>query len=146
MRRPRRLQVNWKALVGAAHGKRTLKLRPNRLNLYTCPIKLCLHGDFKSSRGLRKHINIKHPWYYYFNEQPEVKREDMVDALQVPKRASTAGKPSFSLDEGIGYEFLIWLGTSCGGGKSKKESLQVGKRAMKYFMQSLGNNENELLN
>lgn len=144
MRRPRRLQVNWKALVGAAHGKRTLKLRPNRQNLYTCPVKLCLHGDFKSCRGLRKHINMKHPWYYYFDEQPVVKREDMVDVQQTPKRASTACKPSFSLDDGIGHDFLIWLGTSCGGGKNKRESLHTGKRAMKYFMQAMGNNENEV--
>ena len=144
MPQPRRLQVNWKALGGAAHGKRTLKLRPNQQNQYTCPIKLCLHADFKSRRGLRKHINIKHPWFYYFDEQPEVKREDMVNVQQVPKRASTAGKPSFSLDEGIGYDFLMWLRTSCGGGKSNKEGLQIGKRAMKYFMQAMGNNENEI--
>ena len=144
MPRQRRLQVNWKALLGAAHGKRTLKLRPNVRNLYTCPIKLCLHADFKSCRGLRKHINIKHPWYYYFDEQPVVKREDMVDITPIPKRASTASKPSFSLDEGIGYDFLTWLGTSCGGGKSNKESRQIGKRAMKYFMHAMGNNENDV--
>ncbi|XP_066924531.1 uncharacterized protein [Clytia hemisphaerica] len=144
MRRPRRLQVNWKSLVGAAHGKRTLKLRPNQRDLYTCPIKLCLHGDFKSCRGLRKHINTKHPWYYYFDEQPEVKREDMTDFPVAPKRASTAGKPSFSLDEGIGRDFLTWLGTSCGGGKSNKEARQIGKRAMKYFMHAMGNNENDI--
>ena len=144
MRRPRRLQVNWKALEGAAHGKRTLKLRPNAKNLYTCPVKLCLHADFKSCRGLRKHINIKHPWYYYFEEQPEVKREDMADAPQVTNRASTVSKPSFSLDEGIGYDFLVWLGTSCGGGKNNKESRQTGKRAMKYFMNTIGNNENDI--
>ncbi|XP_066917939.1 uncharacterized protein [Clytia hemisphaerica] len=144
MRRSRRLQVNWKTLVGAAHGKRTLKLRPNGQNFYTCPIKLCLHGDFKSCRGLRKHINVKHPWYYYFDEQPEVKREDMVDTFRVTKRAWTAGKPSFSLDKGIGYDFLLWLGTPCGGGKSNRESRQIGKRSMKYFMQAMGNNENDI--
>ena len=141
MPRSRRLQVNWKALVGAAHGKRMLKLRANEHELFTCPVRLCLHGDFKSCRGLRKHINMKHPWYYYFDKQPEVKREDMVDIAPAPKRASTASKPSFSLDEGIGQDFLIWLGTSCGGGKNNRESRQIGKRAMKYFMHVMGNNE-----
>ena len=144
MPRQRRLQVNWKALAGAAHGKRTLKLRANGQNLFTCPIKLCLHADFHSSRGLRKHINVKHPWYYYFDKQPEVKREDMSDIPPVPKRASTSGKPAFTLDEGIGHDFLLWLGTSCGGGKNNKESRQIGKRAMKYFMHAMGNNENEI--
>ena len=71
----------WKALDGTAHGKKTLKLRPNVKNLYTCAVKLCLHADFKSCRGLRKHINTKHPWYYYFEKQPEVKREDMAESL-----------------------------------------------------------------
>lgn len=60
------------------------------------------------------------------------------------KRASTVSKPSFSLDEGMGFEFLVWLGTSCGGGKNKRESRQIGKREMKYFMQALGNNADDI--
>ena len=34
--------------------------------------------------------------------------------------------------------------TSCGGGKNNRESCQIGKRAMKYFMQALGNNANDI--
>ena len=146
MKRSRRsLAVNWKAIEGAAHGKRKLILRANDRNMFTCPIKLCLHADFKSNRGLRKHINNKHPWYYYFDEQPEVKREEMEEIDLIPKKkANTTSKPSFSLEEGIGKEFLKWLCTSCGGGKTEKEAKQSGKRAMKFFMQALGNNNDEI--
>ena len=88
--------------------------------------------------------NVKHPWYYYFEEQPEVKREEMAEEPQLTNRSSTVSKPSFSLDEGIGYEYLVWLGTSCGGGKNNRESRQIGKHAMKYFMQNLGNNADDI--
>ena len=56
MKGNRQLVVNWKAMDGAAHGKRKLVLRQNERKLYTCPVKLCLHADFRSSRGLRKHV------------------------------------------------------------------------------------------
>ena len=144
MKRARSLVVNWKAVEGAAHGKRKLLLRKNEHNFYTCPVKLCLHADFKSSRGLRKHINNKHPWFYYFDEQPEVKREAMTEQQPNRKKAFTAKKPAFSLDEGIGQKFLQWLCTSCGGGKTNREAQQVGKRTMKFFMHSVGNNDDDI--
>ena len=34
--------------------------------------------------------------------------------------------------------------TTCGGGKTLKEAEQIGKRAMKFLMESLGNNDSEL--
>ena len=146
--RSRSLVVNWKAVDGAAHGRRKLMLRPNCNNIYICPIKICLHSGFKSSRGLRKHINSKHSWYYYFDEQPEIKREEIEMNQPLRKKVCTSKKPAFSLEDGIGKTFLLWLCTSCGGGKSRKEALQIGKRAMKFLMEALGNNEgdNELTN
>lgn len=143
IKRSRSLFVNWRAVDGSAHGKRKLVLRKNDKELYTCPINLCLHSDYKSSRGLRKHIDGKHSWYYYFDEQPEVKREEIEMNQPAKKKICTSKKPSFTLEEGIGREFLRWLCTSCGGGKSPKEAQQIGKRAMKFFMEALGNNESE---
>ena len=139
----RTLQVNWKAVNGAAHGRRKLSLRSNDNNSYMCPIKLCLHAAFKSSRGLRKHINTKHAWYYYFDEQPEVKREELEVQEQTRKKAYIATKPAFSLDEGIGLKLLEWLKTTCGGGKNEKEARQIGKRCMKFLMHAMGNNETD---
>ena len=144
MKVARNLVVNWKSLNGAAQGRRKLKLRSNDKGLFYCPIRLCLHADFNSSRGLRKHINIKHPWYFYFDVQPEVKKEDLTIIQEDPRRkAFTAKKPAFTLDEGIGQWFLQWLTTSCGGGKSHKEAMQIGKRTMKFFMEALGNNDGD---
>ena len=58
-------------------------------------------------------------------------------------KVSTARKPAFSLEDGIGLQFLQWLSTSCGGGKCEKEAKQTGKRAMKFLMEALGDNEND---
>ena len=137
------LFVDWKAVNGAAHGKRKLIIRENESSLFTCPVKLCLHADFRSSRGLRKHIDGKHPWYYYFEDQPEIKREEIEDVQPPKKKVCTANKPAFSLSEGIGSDFMEWLCTTCGGGKNVKEARQTGNRAMKFFMEALGSNDSD---
>ena len=73
-----------------------------------------------------------------------VKREE-IENLQPPvKRASTIKKPSYSIEEGRGKYFLTWLGTTCGEGKSERESKQIAKRAMKFLMESTGENEESL--
>lgn len=150
MKRNRCLNVNWKAMNGATHGKRKLILRENDKGLYTCPVKYCLYADFKSSRGLRKHIDNKHPWYYFFDEQPVVKREEIeIDQVpMLPKKTSTSKMAAFSIEEGIGFNFVTWLRTSCGGGKNEKEAKQIAKRVMKFLMDAMGNNEcdNDLTN
>jgi len=88
---------------------------------------------------LRKHIDNKHSWYYYFDEQPEVKREEIEENQPViPKKASTTSKPYYSMDEGIGHDFLKWLCTSCGGGKSEREAKKIAKRALKFLMKCTG--------
>ena len=46
--------------------------------------------------------------------------------------------PSFSLDDGIGLDFLEWLQTPCGGGKKIKEAIQIGRRGMKFLMAAMG--------
>ena len=68
------------------------------------------------------------------------------EAPPVRSKAYTAKMPSFSLEDGIGLEYLKWLRTSCGGGKTDREAMQIGKRTMKFFMNALGNNpdDNEL--
>ena len=144
MAQRRVLFVNWHSINGAAQGKRKLVLRRNDDNTFTCPVNFCLHTDFKSKRGLRKHIDNKHSWFYYFDEQPDIKREE-IEELQpvIPKKASTINKPFYSMEEGIGNDFLEWLCTSCGGGKSQREAKQVAKRALKFLMSCTGDNDSE---
>ena len=140
MTQRRVLVVNWQSMDGAAQGRRKLQLKSNDEGTFTCPVNLCLHTSFKSSRGLRKHINNKHPWYFYFDKQPEIKREE-IESLQPPqKKTSTMKISSYSIEEGRGKDFLIWLGTTCGGGKSQREAKQIATRAMKFLMQCTGEN------
>ncbi|XP_066930255.1 uncharacterized protein [Clytia hemisphaerica] len=142
MARRRVLFVDWHSINGSANGKRKLSFDENEKGKFTCPAKLCLHSDFESKRGLRKHIDNKHPWYYYFDEQPEVKREEVeLNQPAVQRKASTSSKPYYSIDEGIGNAFYKWLTTTCGGGKNDREAKQVAKRAMKFLMNSTGDNE-----
>ena len=69
--------------------------------------------------GQPRQIDSKHFWYYY--EQPEVKRDELEELQPVRKKVCTSKKPAFSLDDGIGRDFLFWLCTTCGGGKNEKK-------------------------
>ena len=62
------LSVDWQAYNGATHKRRMLHLKPNADGIFLCPIDNCLHVAFKSQRGLRRHIESRHSWYYYFDE------------------------------------------------------------------------------
>jgi len=137
------LSVNWQAFSGAAHKRRMLHLKPNVDGIFLCPVANCLHVGFKSQRGLRKHIETRHSWYYYFDEQPKMMREEIIHKGRVKMKQTTHKVPAFSLEDGMGKLFLQWLHTTCGGGKSNKEAIQIGRRAMKFLMASLGESEVE---
>ena len=139
--RSKRLNVDWKSVDGAAVRRRILKLKRNEEGEYLCPVNTCLHVGFKSDRGLRKHLNTMHPWFFYFDEQPLINHSEVVLNESVKRKSSTHNVPAFSLIEGLGKEFLEWLKTPCGGGKSKKQAVQIGRRAMKFLMASLGDTE-----
>ena len=125
MSRKKLLNVDWKGISGASIKKKILKLKSNADGVFICPISTCLHVGFKSDRGLRKHIDTTHPWYYYFNEQPEINRDNVIRADQQRRKCSTHNVPAFTLEEGVGKDFLLWLKTPCGGGKSSRQGTQV---------------------
>ena len=135
------LVVNWKAIDGSARQRKMLRLRPNGNGKFMCFIEGCLHTGFKSNRGLRKHIDTRHPWYYYFDKEPVVKRE-MIEEENEKRKQPTNSIPAFSITEGLGKQFLDWLITPLGGGKTGREAVQAAKRAMKFLMAVLGDNEN----
>ena len=137
------LSVDWQAYNGAACKRRILSLRSNADGMFLCPIEDCLHIGFKSQRGLRKHIDVRHSWFYYFDTQPKIKRENIICKTKVKMEQTTHAVPAFSLEDGVGKSFLQWLCTACGGGKSSKEAKQIGRRAMKFLMASLGETEVE---
>ena len=137
----RRLHIDYQKLEGAKTHKRVLHLLPEegiQQDTYVCPVVTCLHDPYKSVRGLRKHINSIHPWYFYFDEPPRIQRKEAVHLPQKKFKASTHSMPSFSITTGIGQEFLQWLMTPCGGGKSNSEGQQQARRAMKFLSYSLG--------
>ena len=137
----RTLCVDWLSIEGASKKKRKLQLQADDDGIYGCPVKSCLHVGFKSQRGLRKHVDSKHEWYYYFDVQPSFRREEAKQRTPTRLKASTHKKLSFSIDKGAGLEFVQWLQTPCGGGKQLKEATQIAKRGMKFLMSALGENE-----
>ena len=116
------LAVDWKCLQGAAKKRRRLSLEVNEDGIYLCPIGNCLHTGFNSQRGLRKHINSKHEWFYYFAEEPKFERSQVRERIVNKLKASTHKQPAFSINHGCGYEFRRWLETPCGGGKAPREA------------------------
>ena len=137
----RSLCFDWISLEGARKKKRKLHLEPGDDGVYLCPVTSCLHVGFKSQRGVRKHVNNKHEWFFYFDTQPAVKREDAQERESVRKKASTHKKVAFSIEHGCGFEFVQWLQTPCGGCKNLKEAKQVAKRSMKFLMSCMGDCE-----
>ena len=141
----RELIVDWKRYPGAASKKRILHLKANEENLFVCPIETCLKDPYKSSRGLRKHINTIHSFYFYFDEKPKLRRQDVANIPKKKLKCSTHKMPAFSLESGMGKQFLEWLQSTCGGGKKESEALQVGRRAMKFLMQAMGEPSEDLI-
>ena len=137
----RTLCFNWCELQGARKKKRKLHLEPDDNGIYLCPISSCLHVGFKSERGVRKHVNNKHEWFFFFDSQPEVKREEAQSVKPERKKASTYKQLAFSIDSGCGADFVQWLQTPCGGCKKVKEAKQAAKRGMKFLMYSMGDCE-----
>jgi len=84
-----------------------------------CPIQECDNDGFQSQRGCRKHVNIKHSWFFYFVEKPNLK--EITDSLKVARNVSMVNTiqdqttdttkhaikllPSFSLSCDIGEVF-----------------------------------------
>lgn len=74
---------------------------------------------------------------------PPYQRRDAKLSEKVKLKASTHNELSFSITKGCGADFVEWMKSPWGGGKSEKEAKQVGRRAMKYLMAALGDGENE---
>ena len=113
------LSVNWKVIDGAARQKKMLRLRPDGDGQFSCPVENCMHNGFRSARGLRKHIDITHAWYYYFDKVPTVNRDQIQnDPTKIRGKCIARNVPSFSVTEGIGADFHKWLQAPLGGGKT----------------------------
>ena len=117
--------------------------KPRRLHL----AKGCEHSAFQSRRGCRKHVKTKHGWYYYFDEKPNVCLSPFASTETQPKGCKTV--PGCSTDNDFACSFSKWLQSSCGGGKSLKQSDISVSRALKFIKfccDENGDGEEDVLN
>ena len=134
------LSIDWKTIQGALTKRRKLHLNSDENGIYLCIVQSCLHIGFKSERGLRKHINTKHEWFYYFDKQPNFDRSEATKPEKRKLKASTHKQLAFSITDGSGYDFWKWLTTPFGGDRAPKEATQIARRGMKFLMYAMGEN------
>ena len=132
----KKLTINWKDIEGAFDVRRKLRLARTD-NLYICSVRNCLHRGFKSIRGLRKHINSTHPWWFWFDSEPDVS-EQIEEARKKKIDQKHLNKGSYSIDDGIGKDFCEWLTSDLGGGRNAKDAKLSAKRAMKFLFHATG--------
>ena len=68
-------KTTWSKVV-KDEGKKAkrLHLKANKDGLYFCPVDLCESDGYKSQRGCRKHVSVKHGWFYFFDEKPDMNK------------------------------------------------------------------------
>ena len=131
----KKAEIDWKLVDGAFTKQRRLHLVKGSDGLDHCPITGCEHPGFSSQRGCRKHVKIKHGWYYYFDEKPNVSIDTLVTSQSALNGIDEKGSktiPSCSTDNDFARSFSQWLQSSCGGGKSRKQSDISVTRALKF--------------
>ena len=136
----RMLRINYRDVTGAFERKRKLKLVAVD-SMFNCPISTCRHFGFRSKRGLRKHLETCHPWYFFFDVEPDIRNEIKAARNKTKDKNFSRQIPSFSLESGIGKSFLDWLGDDCGGGKKIKDATQSCRRAMKFLLHASGTSD-----
>ena len=105
-------------------------------SLYHCPIQACDHDGFKSQRGCRKHVNTRHSWFFFFDENPDISgTKELADddtSGEITKQTARV-MPSFSVSSQIGELFTKWLTGSGGGCKKDRAAQQIAKRYFKFL-------------
>ena len=81
--------------------------------------------DFLSQRGCRKLVKKKHGWYLYFDSKPDIreieeKHSSVWTTVQVDGRSSTQQLLTFPKTLPLAVNFLNWLRSTAGGGKTKQ--------------------------
>ena len=137
----KKCKINWSNIDGASPKPKRLHLETDETDrLFHCPIQVCDHDGFQSQRGCRKHVNIKHSWFFYFDEKPDLGRlaacakggaSDVKSSEITPQTARVL--PSFSVSSRIGESFTKWLTGSGGGCKKDHLAQQVVKRCLKFL-------------
>ena len=83
-------KASWKDAIGAL--------------LFVFPVAYCESEPYRSNRGCRKHVFMKHGWYYYSEENPyisKISRHHLPEFntrrnnYQLPRQVKTSNMPIF---------------------------------------------------
>ena len=137
----KKCKINWSNIDGASPKPKRLHLEKDETDrLFHCPIQACDHDGFQSQRGCRKHVNIKHSWFFYFDEKPDLgglaacSKQGAGDVKSSEITMQTARVlPSFLVSSRIGESFTKWLTGSGGGCKKDHPAQQIVKRCFKFL-------------
>ena len=121
-------------------------------------MKLTVCITAQSERGCRKHVNIKHSWFFYFDKPTDSKLA--TNSSETPTKSSMSGTdgdishastkhgarliPSFSPSGQIGDKYTNWLTGSGGGYKKDRPAQQIVNRCFKFL--KFCSEEEEVLN
>ena len=137
----KKCKLNWSNIDGASPKPKRLHLEKDETDrLFHCPLQLSDHDGFQSQRGCRKHVNIKHSWFFYFDKKPDLgelavcAKEGANDAKSGEITIQTARVlPSFSVSSQIGKSFTKWLSGIGGGCKKNRVAQQIVNRCFKFL-------------
>ena len=93
---------------------------------------------FRSKRGCPKHVFMKHGWYYYFEEKPDIAKvfpefSIRTNNCQFPKRVETSNMPMFLKNCMVGVNFKKWLQSPGGARKGESQADQLLCKVLKYL-------------
>lgn len=125
--------VDWKSLTGAFNKPRRLHVEKDEHGLDRCPVPVCDHPGFASRRGCRKHVNVKHPWYKYFDEKPQIVASQVKEKTEVKSTRNKLTLPCCSVENEFSRSFSLWLQSTAGGGKAEKQADISVTRALKFI-------------
>ena len=133
----RKETIIWSEISGALSKPKRLHLEKDIEGSCKCPVPECHHEGFTTQRGCRKHVKVKHQWFIYFNEKPNLEnlpeKEELSTEVLDESRSDTSSLLTFPTSCEIGEQFNKWL-TSCGGGsKSQRQAHQILSRVFKFF-------------
>ena len=129
-------KADWKDVEGASVKPKRLKLAPNADGLYVCPVENCDSNSYKSQRSCRKHVFVKHGWFYFFDTKPDI-QEAFPEKLSMATkrqggRSKTWDMPSFSDKCQLAKDFVSWICSAGGGGKDLSQAEQLCKKILKF--------------
>ena len=121
--------IDWAHIDGVSKSRRRLHLVTNNNGLFTCPVDHCGHGGFAGQRRCRKHVKKHHGWCYYFDNAPETSTE-MKDLKAEQeslnkKKVDTVNFPILARDCVFAEQFLTWITSNAGGGRTKTHGEQM---------------------